>query len=85
MQFFRLYPDRSPTFLFAAKRSRSPFSGGSTKLLQLAEAALTRNAVDFDLQISVVLKGARGTGKMTAITYVAGKLGLHVLEVRHVL
>lgn len=61
---------------------RPSLSTGYKKLLALASAALTRNAVDFDLQMSVILKGARGTGKMTAASRIARTLGLHLFEVR---
>ncbi|KAI0086687.1 AAA-domain-containing protein [Irpex rosettiformis] len=67
--------------LSLTKSSNPLLASGYTKLLALASAALARNAVDLGLQVSVILKGARGTGKMTAVTHVARELGLHVLEV----
>lgn len=51
------------------------------KLEPLVAAALTPNAVEYKLQLSVVLKGARGSGKMTAIRNVSRQLGMHLLEV----
>ena len=53
----------------------------SQKLVSLVSAALTPNAVEYKLQLSVLLKGARGAGKMTTIRTVARQLGMHVLEV----
>jgi peroxin-6 len=56
-------------------------SAGYRKLLAFTSAALTRNAAEFGLQVSIALKGARGTGKMTAASQVARELGLHLFEV----
>ena len=38
-------------------------------------------AVDYDLRLSVLLKGARGVGKQTTTRWVAQKAGIHLLEV----
>ncbi|KAH9924001.1 AAA-domain-containing protein [Epithele typhae] len=51
------------------------------KLLALASAALNRRAVDYHLQLSILLKGARGIGKATVAYWVAHRLGVHLLEV----
>lgn len=51
------------------------------KLLALASAALNRHAVDYHLQLSILLKGARGVGKATVANWVAQRLGIHLLEV----
>ncbi|KAF8652744.1 hypothetical protein AX16_004241 [Volvariella volvacea WC 439] len=51
------------------------------KLLAITSASLARNAVEYNLNLSVVLKGARGTGKFTAAVWVAHKMGMHLLEV----
>ena len=53
------------------------------KLLALASAALNRRAVDYHLQLSILLKGARGIGKATVASWVAQRLGIHLLEVCH--
>ncbi len=53
----------------------------SQKLLTLTSAALTHGASEYHLQLSVILQGTRGVGKMTAAINVARQLGLHVLEV----
>ena len=68
---------------FSVPSSQEASASGYEKLLPLCSAALARNAVEFELQISIILKGARGTGKMTAASQVARKLGLHLLEVHH--
>lgn len=51
------------------------------KLLALASAALNRRAVDYHLQLSILLEGPRGVGKSTTASWVAQRLGIHVLEV----
>ncbi|KIK59642.1 hypothetical protein GYMLUDRAFT_226408 [Collybiopsis luxurians FD-317 M1] len=51
------------------------------KLLSISSVVLERRAVDYNLQLSVLLKGARGIGKFTAASLVSCHLGLHVLEV----
>ena len=45
-------------------------------------AALNRNALDYHLQLSVVLEGPRGVGKTTTVGQVARRLGMHLLEVK---
>jgi hypothetical protein len=52
------------------------------KLVALSSAALARNAIDYQLELSVLLKGARGTGKFTTVAWVSQHLGTHLLEVR---
>ncbi|KAI0693875.1 P-loop containing nucleoside triphosphate hydrolase protein [Cytidiella melzeri] len=69
------------SYLGLIKCARQAMSSGYEKLLAFTSAALTRNAVEFELQVNIILKGARGTGKMTAASQVARKLGLHLLEV----
>ncbi|KAF5376523.1 hypothetical protein D9757_008308 [Collybiopsis confluens] len=51
------------------------------KLLSISSVVLERRAVDHSLQLSVLLKGARGIGKFTAALLVSRHLGLHILEV----
>lgn len=53
----------------------------SGKLSELVAAALTSNALTYHLQLSVIVKGSSGVGKMTMIRNVAQQLNLHVLEV----
>ncbi|KAF9475323.1 AAA-domain-containing protein [Pholiota conissans] len=56
---------------------QSPFS----KILSLTSAALFQKAVDYDLQLSFLLKGGRSIGKFTVASWVAQQLGLHLFEV----
>ncbi|KAJ3861388.1 AAA-domain-containing protein [Lentinula novae-zelandiae] len=57
-------------------------SGKATrKLHSISSVVLERRAVDYNLQLSVLLKGARGIGKYTAASQVARNLGMHILEV----
>jgi len=51
------------------------------KLLAISSAASTQHALDYKLDFSVLLKGARGTGKFTTACWVAQRLGMHLLEV----
>ncbi|KZT03423.1 AAA-domain-containing protein [Laetiporus sulphureus 93-53] len=68
-------------------RSRHPVStlldpdSAFGKLLALSSAALNRHAVDYQLQLSIVLKGSNGVGKRTVATAVAQRLGMHIFEV----
>ncbi|RDB21464.1 Peroxisomal biogenesis factor 6 [Hypsizygus marmoreus] len=55
----------------------SPFD----KLFTLASAACAQHAVDYQLDLSIMLSGARGTGKFTTTFWVAQRLGMHLLEV----
>jgi peroxin-6 len=51
------------------------------KILSLISATLTSHAVDYNLDVSVLFKGARGTGKFTVLNWVAQHFGIHILEV----
>jgi len=51
------------------------------KLKDLVEASLLPTSVDYDLHISILLKGSRGIGKQTVARWVARQLGIHVFEV----
>ncbi|OCH95204.1 AAA-domain-containing protein [Obba rivulosa] len=59
---------------------RSPDSAYS-KLHALISAALSKDAVDYHLQLSMLLQGPKGVGKLTTAKSVARQLGLHLLEV----
>jgi peroxin-6 len=91
MRAFRSYTcgptDANSTSAFLAKLPRQASShllgheSSFGKLLALSSATLARGAVDFDLHLSILLKGARGIGKFTIATWVAQRLGMHHLEV----
>ncbi|KAH9914715.1 AAA-domain-containing protein [Fomitopsis serialis] len=51
------------------------------KLLALTAAALKPHAVEYQLQLSVLLKGPKGSGKFTTASWVAQHLGIHLFEV----
>ncbi|KAL6309205.1 AAA-domain-containing protein [Sparassis latifolia] len=55
--------------------------GAFGKLLALTSAALNRNAVDYQLQLSILLQGPSGVGKYTVATWVTQRLGIHLYEV----
>ncbi|KAJ7771890.1 AAA-domain-containing protein [Mycena metata] len=61
----------------ALLRPSSPYG----KLISLCSATLLRDAVDYNLHLSVLLKGARGTGKFTTACWVAQRIGMHILEI----
>ncbi|KAJ6500326.1 AAA-domain-containing protein [Mycena sanguinolenta] len=56
-------------------------SGPYGRLVSLCSATLLRDAVDYNLHLSVLLKGTRGTGKFTAACWVAQQIGMHILEI----
>ncbi|TBU46999.1 AAA-domain-containing protein [Dichomitus squalens] len=60
-----------------APSQNTPFG----KLLALSSAALNRRAVDYHLQLSILLQGSRGVGKATVASWVAQRLGIHLFEV----
>ncbi|KAF9066818.1 P-loop containing nucleoside triphosphate hydrolase protein [Rhodocollybia butyracea] len=51
------------------------------KLHHVSSVILERRGVDYNLQLSILLKGARGIGKFTAASVVSRHLGIHILEV----
>ncbi|KAJ7435381.1 AAA-domain-containing protein [Mycena galericulata] len=81
------HPDRnSPKALFAilagfTTSSLLRPSGPYGRLLALCSATLLRDAVDYHLHLSVLLKGSRGTGKFTTACWVAQRMGMHMLEI----
>ncbi|KAJ7684814.1 AAA-domain-containing protein [Mycena polygramma] len=81
------HPDKnSPRSLFASlNKIPIPFllrsSGSYGRLLSLCSATLLPDAVDYILHLSVLLKGARGSGKFTTACWVAQRIGMHVLEI----
>lgn len=63
-----------------------PLSPAAHKTLvnlhRIVASALQPSMASFGLQISVILKGARGCGKRTMVRSLAARMGLGVLEVR---
>ncbi|KAG6845032.1 hypothetical protein H0H87_001369 [Tephrocybe sp. NHM501043] len=51
------------------------------KLLQFMSATSAQEAMEYKLNLSVLLKGARGTGKFTVASWVAQDLGMHILQI----
>ncbi|KAG6865885.1 hypothetical protein C0991_010966 [Blastosporella zonata] len=51
------------------------------KLVQFMSATSAQKAMDYKLDLSVILKGARGTGKFTVASWVAQRLGMHILQI----
>jgi peroxin-6 len=50
------------------------------RLLRLTQAVLMPDASQYDLHLTVLLKGARGCGKRTVARWIAQKTGVHLLE-----
>lgn len=50
------------------------------KLSNLVEATLLSDAADYGLHLTVLVKGARGSGKKTVIRWVAQRAGIHLIE-----
>ncbi|KAG5643908.1 hypothetical protein DXG03_009479 [Asterophora parasitica] len=51
------------------------------KILLLTSAASAQKAMDYKLNLSLLLKGARGTGKFTTAFWIAQHFGMHLLEI----
>ncbi|KAK0459470.1 AAA-domain-containing protein [Desarmillaria tabescens] len=51
------------------------------KLFSIASVVLGKHSVSYNLPLSFLLSGARGTGKYTSARSVARLLGMHVLEI----
>lgn len=54
----------------------------ASRLYDYVLGALRPGANEYDLHLTVLLKGARGCGKRTVVRTVARKTGFHLLEVR---
>ena len=54
----------------------------TSRLFEYVTAALRPGADDYDLHLTVLVKGARGSGKRSVVRSVARKTGFHLLEVR---
>lgn len=50
------------------------------QLLRLVQATLMPRAADYGLHLSVLLKGARGSGKRSVAHWVAQQTGIHLIE-----
>ncbi|KAL1722738.1 P-loop containing nucleoside triphosphate hydrolase protein [Schizophyllum commune] len=55
----------------------SPFG----QLLDVVSVIHSRRAVDLDLNLSILLKGSRGCGKQTTVSWIAQRMGMHLMEV----
>ncbi|KAL0947238.1 hypothetical protein HGRIS_013359 [Hohenbuehelia grisea] len=56
---------------------KSPFG----QLQTLVTATSVERAVDYNLNLSILLNGPRGSGKVTVANWVAQRLGFHLLEI----
>ncbi|GAA5824221.1 hypothetical protein JCM5353_000355 [Sporobolomyces roseus] len=69
------------TSAFSPSPSPSSSTSPASRLHDFISAALAPNASSYDLPLTVLLKGARGSGKRTMVTGVARRLGVHLLEI----
>ncbi|KAH7921477.1 AAA-domain-containing protein [Leucogyrophana mollusca] len=53
----------------------------SDKILHVSNATRVRDAGDYGLELSILFKGARGTGKFAIAARIAQQLGVHLVEV----
>lgn len=82
-------PPEQPLYLLSAvnhlpETDVNPLRGPDSahgKLHALALAALSKDAIHYRLQLSILLQGPTGVGKLTTARSVARELGLHLLEV----
>ncbi|KAL1674956.1 P-loop containing nucleoside triphosphate hydrolase protein [Schizophyllum commune] len=51
------------------------------QLLDVMSIIHSRRAVDLDLNLSILLKGSRGCGKQTTVSWIAQRMGMHLMEV----
>ncbi|KAK0519341.1 peroxisomal assembly protein, partial [Tilletia horrida] len=65
---------------FPATALTAPDTSPFDKLTNLVQATLLPRAQDFGLHLSVLIKGARGSGKKTICRWVAQRCGVHLLE-----
>lgn len=65
--------------LLSSSTSLPPFQ----ELEQILRSSLVASMGSYDLQISVLVKGSRGSGKRTVVRSVAAASGLGVMEVSH--
>ncbi|KAJ8699681.1 peroxisomal assembly protein [Pleurotus ostreatus] len=77
--------DQGPRSLLAtiSKQHSALLSVGSPfdQLRSILSATFADFAVDYDLDLSVLLQGARGTGKSTVASWAAQRLGFNILEI----
>ncbi len=85
MYLLNYLDNRDPRSLLAtiSKQHSTLLSVGSPfdQLRSVLSATFADFAVDYNLDLSVLLQGARGTGKSTVACWVAQRLGFNILEV----
>ncbi|KDE02293.1 hypothetical protein MVLG_07138 [Microbotryum lychnidis-dioicae p1A1 Lamole] len=67
---------------FAAKSDKAALEEGTPtwRLLEYVKASLRPGTSDYDLHLTVLVKGAHGSGKRSLVKFVARSSGLHLLE-----
>ncbi|KAK0545463.1 peroxisomal assembly protein [Tilletia horrida] len=69
----------APVAFLSTPLTASP-SSPYERLMHLVQATLRPGAQDLGLHLSVLVKGARGSGKKTIVRWVAQRCGVHLLE-----
>jgi peroxin-6 len=67
----------SPSEVSPLTSPSAPFG----KIVQLLEATLLPQASSYGLHLTVLLKGARGSGKKTIARWIAKQVGVHLIEI----
>lgn len=70
-------PLPSPSTVTPLSNPTSPFG----RICQLLQATLLPDASTYGIHLTVLLKGARGSGKKTVVRWAAKKTGVHLIEV----
>ncbi|KAH0584181.1 hypothetical protein H2248_009739 [Termitomyces sp. 'cryptogamus'] len=83
--YFETDPSSPGTLYSTLSRKKSSHLLGQGSpydiLLQFMSATSAQQAMDYKLDLSALLKGARGIGKFTVASWVAERLGMHLLEI----
>ena len=73
-----------PALPHSVEGAKSPLTSPASpygQLLDVVSVIHSRRAVDLDLNLSILLKGSRGCGKQTTVSWIAQRMGMHLMEV----
>ncbi|KAF8738589.1 hypothetical protein AX14_010893 [Amanita brunnescens Koide BX004] len=74
-----LWHDIHPVLTYRSPFVSSPPDGVYNKLMELVRVTFTRNAMNYNLYLSILLEGSRGVGKFSVAKQVAQHLGIHLM------
>lgn len=81
INYIGLWDDLHPALTYRSPFVSSPPDGVYNKLMELVRATFTRNAMNYNLYLSILLEGSRGVGKFSIIKKVTQHLGIHLMAV----